>query len=133
MLGAVCYPTTGMQGTRDDDHARPADTYPGTIKVGFAGNMYPKARVPCVVEKLTIREEGCNPGKRPYKPVLEMEWYKDCVENAGYVNPCVNGVVCNWEAMRVVLEHAFSRLQVRSTNPGNQRSQESQRVAWVNI
>lgn len=89
----------------------------GTLKVGYAGNMYPKASVPCVVEKSTTQEPAAASGKVTYKPVIEMEWQNKCVEASGYVNPCVNGVVSNWDAMRVVLSHALSKLQVRTHQP----------------
>lgn len=87
----------------------------GSLKVGFAGHHYPRAIVRSVVEKSTTPHQSDTRNGAPkwvYKPVIEANYQQGCVENDGYENPCVNGIVANWDAMQVLLEHTFSQLQV---------------------
>lgn len=76
--------------------------------------MYPRSIVRCVVEK-TPQQSGApdGPSKWVYKPVIETDYQQGCVENDGYESPCVNGIVSNWDAMQVLLEHTFNQLEVR--------------------
>lgn len=88
----------------------------GSLKVGFPGHMYPRSIVRSVVEKSSPQQSDApkGPPKWVYKPVIEANYQQGCVENDGYENPCVNGIVSNWDAMQVLLEHTFNQLEVRS-------------------
>lgn len=94
----------------------PVQTYAGSLKVGFPGHMYPRAIVRSVVEKSTTTQQPDAPSgaaKWIYKPVIEANYQQGCVDNDGYTNPCVNGIVSDWDAMQVLLEHTFNQLKVR--------------------
>jgi actin-related protein len=94
--------------------------YAGSLKVGFPGHMYPRAIVRSVVEKSRAEHETdtpTGPQEWVYKPVTEVNYQQGCVEGDGYENPCVNGIVSNWDAMQALMQHAFNQLKVTMLLP----------------
>jgi actin-related protein len=77
--------------------------------------MYPRSIVRSLVEKKSTTpqsDETEAPQKWVYQPVIEADYQQGCVDNDGYENPCINGVVSNWDAMQVLLQQTFDQLKV---------------------
>lgn len=114
--GACCSPVSSWVQCASNVQAKSPLVVTGSLKAGFPGHMYPRAIVRSVVEKSTtphLSDTQKGPQKWVYKPVVEANYQKGCIESDGYVNPCVNGIVSDWDAMQVLLEHTFNKLKVR--------------------
>lgn len=68
--------------------------------------------MPCRVQKSTT-DAGVGAGARTiYTPIVEYEWSDRGSYTGELFNPCVNGVVEDWDAMHCVWQRAFDNLQV---------------------